>query len=95
MWDDLGSEPPGERGHELGPQLFVGLEGEADRRVDPAGLLVEVPAVRQSFPVDSALRVLRANRRPMGFVTDSRGRTVGIVTVKDLVEEVSGELPVF
>ena len=62
---------------------------------DPAELLVEVPSVRDSSPVDSALRILRSNRKPMGFVTDGQGRTVGIVTVKDLVEEVSGELPVF
>ena len=41
------------------------------------------------------LRILRRARQPMGFVTDPAGETVGIITVKDLVEEISGELPAF
>jgi putative hemolysin len=55
----------------------------------------EVPSLSMDRTVDQALRMLRSGRRSMAFVRDEQGETVGIVTVKDLVEEVSGELPVF
>ena len=42
--------------------------------------------------VIDALHVLKRARQPMGFVTDDNGETVGIITIKDLVEEIVGEL---
>jgi len=41
--------------------------------------------------VTEALKVLREGRRPMGIV-EREGRAMGIVTVKDCVEEIVGEL---
>lgn len=41
--------------------------------------------------VTEALKVLREGRRPMGIV-ERDGRAIGIVTVKDCVEEIVGEL---
>jgi CBS domain containing-hemolysin-like protein len=35
---------------------------------------------------------LRRERAAMAVVTDEKGRAVGIVTVKDLVEEIVGDL---
>jgi CBS domain containing-hemolysin-like protein len=55
----------------------------------------EAPELEVDRTVDQALRVLRARRRPMAFVRGGTGEVVGIVTMKDLVEEVSGELPAF
>jgi putative hemolysin len=39
-----------------------------------------------------ALHLLKHSGRPMGFVEDARGDIIGIVTIKDLVEEIVGEL---
>jgi len=61
----------------------------------PADLVREAPEIREDVTVEQALHSLRRHRQTMGFVTDGAGRTRGIVTVKDLVEEVSGELPAF
>ena len=44
------------------------------------------------LPVMHALVRLQRAHRAMGIVLDSRGRAVGLVTVKDLVEEIVGEL---
>ncbi len=60
-----------------------------------ADIVREVPILSMDRTVDQALRVLRARRRSMAFVRNEKSRVVGIVTVKDLVEEVSGELPAF
>lgn len=43
-------------------------------------------------PVLRALTALREQRQVMGIVTDAAGRALGIVTMKDLVEEITGEL---
>lgn len=44
------------------------------------------------MPVIEALSTLQHNRRRMAIVVDRAGNCVGIVTVKDLVEEIVGEL---
>lgn len=46
-------------------------------------------------PVDEALLKLRHARQRMGIVTDAVGTVIGIVTIKDLVEEIVGELTVW
>lgn len=46
-------------------------------------------------PVDDALLKLRYARQRMGIVTDGDGKAIGIVTIKDLVEEIVGELTVW
>jgi len=60
-----------------------------------ADVVREVPVLSMDRTVDQALRVLRVRRRSMAFVRNEKSEIVGIVTVKDLVEEVSGELPAF
>ncbi len=46
-----------------------------------------------NLPVDDALLRLRFSKQRMGIVTDGKdGRAVGIITIKDLVEEIVGEL---
>ena len=40
----------------------------------------------------AVLQRLGRSQQPMGFVEDADGRVVGIVTLKDLIEEIVGEL---
>ncbi|HHT9152684.1 MAG TPA: CNNM domain-containing protein [Candidatus Hypogeohydataceae bacterium YC40] len=45
------------------------------------------------LPVDDALLRLRHSKQRMGIVTDGTdGKAIGIITIKDLVEEIVGEL---
>ncbi len=48
--------------------------------------------VPPEMPVGHALFRLREFRAAMAIVRDDRGRTVGVLTMKDLVEEIVGEL---
>ena len=52
--------------------------------------VVTLPA---DMPVGQALFRMRRKRAAMAVVEDARGRALGIVTIKDLVEEIVGELP--
>jgi putative hemolysin len=61
----------------------LGLAGLVQRQ------FVVVPP---EMPVGHALYRLRQLRAAMAIVRDAKGRTVGILTVKDLVEEIVGEL---
>ena len=51
--------------------------------------------LNESLPVDDALFTLQKARQRMGIVIDKNKKTVGIVTIKDLVEEIVGELTVW
>ena len=51
--------------------------------------------VAPEMPVGHALFRLRQFRAAMAIVRDEKGRTVGILTIKDLVEEIVGELAVW
>ncbi|KPJ59327.1 MAG: hypothetical protein AMS15_07045 [Planctomycetes bacterium DG_23] len=48
--------------------------------------------ITQDDSVAAGLYQLRRARQPMGIVTTKAGRPVGVVTIKDLVEEIVGEL---
>ena len=54
-------------------------------------LLQEVCRFDVALPVPQALTQLRKLRRPLGIV-ERDGRPVGLVTMKDLVETLTGEL---
>ena len=61
-------------------------EWNLDRYVSPPVKLLRTMSVMPAL-----VRLQRA-RRAMGIVVDSHGRAVGIVTLKDLVEEIVGDL---
>lgn len=57
-----------------------------------AELVIPVPRVRPHTPAREALSQLRQKRTRIAIVEDAVGRPVGIVTAKDLVEPLTGEL---
>lgn len=56
-----------------------------------AEVMREVPRLDVDTPLRDALADLQANRRALAVATE-RGKLVGLVTVKDLVETITGEL---
>ena len=61
-----------------------------DASVEP--LVHDAPIVPETKPLDDLLADLQRQRTSMAVVVDEYGRTVGIVTVEDILEEVVGEI---
>jgi len=61
-----------------------------DTSIEPA--IREVPIFPETKPLDDLLAELQRQRSSIAVVSDEYGRTVGIVTVEDIVEEVVGEI---
>jgi CBS domain containing-hemolysin-like protein len=58
----------------------------------PAVMARGVLSVPADLPVSQALFRMQKARAAMAVVRDARGRPLGIITIKDLVEEIVGEL---
>src|SRR5205085_10527010 len=56
------------------------------------GLVREAPIVRAAKPLDGLLADLQRERTELAIVIDEYGRTTGIVTLEDIIEEVVGEI---
>jgi putative hemolysin len=66
------------------------LLGRGDEPV--TSVMWDIPAFPDAARVLTALREFQTRRTQMAVVVDEYGRTLGIVTVEDLVEELVGEI---
>ena len=62
----------------------------ADAPLEPA--IRDVPVFPETKPLDDLLAELQRQRSSIAIVSDEYGRTVGIATVEDILEEVVGEI---
>lgn len=69
-------------------RLYMSAGPEAS--IEPA--IREAPIVPETKQLDDLLAELQRQRSSIGIVVDEYGRTVGIVTVEDILEEVVGEI---
>ncbi|MCW2974013.1 MAG: hemolysin, partial [Thermoleophilia bacterium] len=82
----------GDLDHVLGTIGLTRLVEQWDTDVPIATLVHEASAFPSEARVQDALGRLQRERRQLALVVDEHGRTMGIVTVEDLLEEIVGEL---
>jgi CBS domain containing-hemolysin-like protein len=69
-------------------RLYMNAGGDAS--LEPA--IREVPVFPETKPIDDLLAELQRQRSSIAIISDEYGRTVGIATVEDILEEVVGEI---
>ncbi|HUS41387.1 MAG TPA: hemolysin family protein [Ilumatobacteraceae bacterium] len=75
------------------PVGMVRLRSLLDHGSEPVrSVMWDIPAFPDAARVLTALREFQARRTQMAVVVDEYARTIGIVTVEDLVEELVGEI---
>src|ERR671937_970816 len=62
----------------------------SDASIEP--VVKDAPIVPETKPLDDLLADLQRERASMAVVVDEYGRTAGIVSVEDIIEEIVGEI---
>ncbi len=63
-----------------------------DRKLSKMGIIREIPKISENKKIDDAMILLRERRVHMAIVRDDNNKTIGIVTLEDLVESLVGEI---
>lgn len=63
-----------------------------DKNVDINSLLIKPLFVQRSMPIDELLPNMSEHRFTVAVVLDMQGRTVGVISVEDILEELVGEI---
>ena len=71
------------------------LRQNPDEQTDLLGLARSVTLLKPDTPLRLALLQMRTDHSAMGVVMQPQGKPMGIVTVKDLVEPITGDLMVW
>jgi len=66
------------------------MSAGSDASIEPA--VRDAPIIPETKPLDDLLAELQRQRSSIAIVVDEYGRTVGIATVEDILEEVVGEI---
>jgi len=82
----------GDRSNVVGVVTVLDVAGTEEVPAGAADAMREVMRLPAHVSVDEALRELREARQRFAAVVDEGDRAVGVVTVRDLVEEVVGEI---
>jgi CBS domain containing-hemolysin-like protein len=64
----------------------------SDEPFDLQNLIHEVPFIPEQLPADELLKQLKQEHIHIAIVVDEYGGTAGLVTLEDLIEEVTGEI---
>ncbi len=70
--------------------IYEVMADDSDRPI--AEFTYDTVRIHRDSSVVNAIFDLQSARRAMGLVTDDRGHVVGIATIKDLVEEITGDI---
>ncbi|MBI2407849.1 MAG: CBS domain-containing protein [Gemmatimonadetes bacterium] len=63
-----------------------------ERPTAPAARIRRVSAASPDLPCIDLLRIMLRERRHLAIVRDASGRTLGLATLEDLVEELVGDI---
>jgi len=82
-------------GRYLGIVHFFDAVLARDRKPNVADLVRTVPTLRSQESLENALWTMRRASSPMALVADGSGDVVGLVTLKDIVEQITGDIAVW